>query len=860
MTELAASTAHPLGPPMSVALGGFLDDLLADASHPRLSESLKTLAGTVVSSGVLGRVVITVVDEEECLTTVVHARAGSSPETLAPGGFEAELPQLSALEPAAGWQPLPGKVLGSSRCVARALSPPDHSRGIVIAFEDTARLEETELAFLGTAVKAAIRAEECRYLVTMEELLARGLESGDGPESSTWCLRRLVEALKDHFHATAASIFLAVETELHLAASTDRDLLASESRITYLTGEGLTGWIAEAKRPLRLRDGSDPREIHEVTGMERRGPRFPEHDDEGAEIHGPFLGVPMLAANEVLGVIRLSRRDPNERFTRQDQKALSFLASTLGAQIACSQWRRLAEGLLEALGDAVAVSLPQRTNDGEERKVRVVKTNRATETLLGRSREEIHGLEAAEFFAPGELEKIRKPLLQAIAQAQEQKKGHSTLGPRRSVFRDGNGNDKPVQLSYSLVSHKLLQKPVVYTIAIARDLSASEEEAGKYKRLLSLLDAMDIAYLKTDKDGHTLETTTADTRITGYSDTELREMLREELYVNPPKRRELLAIARGQGGKVSGHLVQLRRKDGQIIWTEGDLRIVKDAEGREIGIESLYRDVTQRMLLQRLLGEDQPTLWPDDKLYRRLKEEAELQLDYQSSLGHQIETPLSALVGTLENLRDGILDREQLRRRLKWIMGQVRVCARMTKNLSFLDRVLRGEPPSIQPMAWRKLAFEAAADFEHLVEEKELELSVDEVALDKYLPDRGDPDLLRQVLVNLLDNAIKYSRPGSTIRIGATRRSEGRIFQISNQGIPIPPEERERIFERRYRTKMAENLVPHSTGLGLWLVRKIVESHEATVRCLEVAEDGEPRTAFRVIFPNPPAEGEGHER
>jgi two-component system phosphate regulon sensor histidine kinase PhoR len=110
--------------------------------------------------------------------------------------------------------------------------------------------------------------------------------------------------------------------------------------------------------------------------------------------------------------------------------------------------------------------------------------------------------------------------------------------------------------------------------------------------------------------------------------------------------------------------------------------------------------------------------------------------------------------------------------------------------------------------------------------------------------------MLRQVVVNLVDNAIKYSVPRSRIRIRAQHWREGRILDISNQGLPVPKDLREKIFDRGFRTNKAKMTIPHGTGLGLWLVRKIVEAHGAQVRCQEITENHQRRTLFRIVFPH----------
>jgi PAS domain S-box-containing protein len=403
-----------------------------------------------------------------------------------------------------------------------------------------------------------------------------------------------------------------------------------------------------------------------------------------------------------------------------------------------------------------------------------------------------------------------------------------------------------VAVSYRVLANRLVSPPTLYTIGLARDLSESEKLAAQHHRLLDLLGTMKFAYFSADAAGITEVSTPADSEITGYSQDELKAMSREKLF-RPGERARLYTRARDGGGQlVQGGLVQMVRKDGSPYWAEGDLRILQDSQGREIGTEGLYRDVTDRIRLQGFLNADTERVLGDDELFARLKRDAEFQLDYMSSLGHQLQTPLGSLVETLRNFETGVLSQRDLLSRLPYVIGQTVVCTRLVRNLSYMDKILRGEPFDRDKVSLARLAIETKIDFMHLLREKRLELHVDGDSLDRFLRVRGHGEMLRQVVVNLVDNAIKYSLPGTTINI---RGREGPAFEITSRGLPIPEEEREKIFQRGFRTRKAQAFVPHGTGLGLWLVRKIVEAHGASIGCEEVLEEGEKRILFRILFP-----------
>ena len=117
---------------------------------------------------------------------------------------------------------------------------------------------------------------------------------------------------------------------------------------------------------------------------------------------------------------------------------------------------------------------------------------------------------------------------------------------------------------------------------------------------------------------------------------------------------------------------------------------------------------------------------------------------------------------------------------------------------------------------------------------------------------RGSQDMLEQVLINLLDNAIKYSYEGGTIRIQIEPElehdsgEEKIVIKAINQGMVIPAESLPRLFERFYRVDKARSRQVGGTGLGLSIVKHVVERHRGSVQATSSEEEG---TIFTVILP-----------
>lgn len=662
-----------------------------------------------------------------------------------------------------------------------------------------------------------------------------------------WDFQSMVGTLRELFDAGAVTIFLNEHGELRLSASTNSSL-SKLGQVVYKSGEGLTGHVFQSGRAVRL--SNSPKDISRLTASNWTVTGPSEWNQEGSPTV-QFLGVPMRFGGQVAGVVRISRGTGVARFTLEDENALQSFADTLGAAVAPSVKLLLAESMLESVTEGIAVSRWERPNQGRPLS-RIIMANPGAERLLGRNRHEIEGLDASEIYDPGEYERIRQELRPAVETAHRE--GHAEHGPILSKIKRADQTLVPVTISYRLLINRLVQPPTLYTIGLARETSQVELKAEQHQRLLELLGAMRIAYFRADPAGITLASTSADCEITGYSLQELSVTPRTRLYPDPTTSGQLLKRARENQGHLPRVLVQMRRKNGDLFWGEGDLRILKDPMNREIGSEGLYRDVTDRIRLQGFINVETGRVLSDSELFTKLEKDAELQLDYLSSFSHQLQTPLGSLIATLRNFERGEINQKLLQQRLPYVIGQAVVCTRLVRNLSYMDKILSREPFKKDRVSAVKLAIETKLDFLHLLEERKLDIRIDDESIksiERQMPVQGHQDLLRQVLVNLVDNAIKYSLPHTTITIRGRRWPEGNALEISNEGLRLSADDRERIFQRGFRTIGARAAVPHGTGLGLWLVRKIVEAHGATIRCLEVLEGGKKRNLFRILFPNP---------
>jgi len=235
----------------------------------------------------------------------------------------------------------------------------------------------------------------------------------------------------------------------------------------------------------------------------------------------------------------------------------------------------------------------------------------------------------------------------------------------------------------------------------------------------------------------------------------------------------------------------------------------------------------------------------------RLQELDHLKSEFIQNVSHELRTPLALVRGYAELLDDGEFGELTSEQR-----KSIAVIARRTRMLSSLveDITLILEMESRQlelgPVPLGELARAAVDDFRVKTEEMRLALHA-EIAPD-LPPVSGDTVHLRRVLDNLLGNAVKFTPAGGTITVRVRSEGDQVILEVADTGIGIPPDQQERIFERFYQVNGSTSRKYGGVGLGLALVKEIVEASGGQVRV--ESEEGVGST-FIVALPALEAEG-----
>ncbi|MGA8231017.1 MAG: ATP-binding protein, partial [Candidatus Acidiferrales bacterium] len=199
--------------------------------------------------------------------------------------------------------------------------------------------------------------------------------------------------------------------------------------------------------------------------------------------------------------------------------------------------------------------------------------------------------------------------------------------------------------------------------------------------------------------------------------------------------------------------------------------------------------------------------------------------DFVANVSHEFKTPLTAIQGFAETLLGGALeDQKNNRRFLEIIRDQSMRLAQLTDDLLRLARIEAGKLElDFHPVPLAPLLDSLADTYTMRAARKQLALTID---CPPDVPDvQGDATLLKEVLQNLLDNAMQYTPPGGSIELSAVHRDDQAVFTVSDTGVGIPLAAQERIFERFYRVDAARSREVGGTGLGLSISKHIVEAH-----------------------------------
>jgi two-component system, OmpR family, phosphate regulon sensor histidine kinase PhoR len=208
----------------------------------------------------------------------------------------------------------------------------------------------------------------------------------------------------------------------------------------------------------------------------------------------------------------------------------------------------------------------------------------------------------------------------------------------------------------------------------------------------------------------------------------------------------------------------------------------------------------------------------------RLKKLEKIRVDFVANVTHEIRTPLTAIIGYLETIKDGAINNiEETKRFIDIILKQAERLNRLIEDLLTISNIEMKETK----LNFENVSLSIINNVISLVEakSKSKNITIHNVMHENLAPIKADKDKLTQILVNVLDNAVKFTPDGGEIIITAKESESHAVISVTDTGIGIPKDEIQRLGERFYRVERSRSRDLGGTGLGLSIVKHLMMAH-----------------------------------
>ena len=230
----------------------------------------------------------------------------------------------------------------------------------------------------------------------------------------------------------------------------------------------------------------------------------------------------------------------------------------------------------------------------------------------------------------------------------------------------------------------------------------------------------------------------------------------------------------------------------------------------------------------------------------RLKELERLRAEFVANVSHELKTPLTSIMGFVETLKEGAIEDPANRLQfLQIVDDHSRKLYGLIDDLLLLSK-LESDREAIhkETVDFEKMLERTLRLFDRALQAKQIKVHEEMERRPFFI--LADPKSIEEALSNLVDNAIKYNHPGGTLRIHASSSPQAVKIAVSDTGIGIPDEDLPRIFERFYRADKSRSRDSGGSGLGLSIVKHIVEKHGGRVEAQSQFHQG---STFTITLP-----------
>jgi len=474
---------------------------------------------------------------------------------------------------------------------------------------------------------------------------------------------------------------------------------------------------------------------------------------------------------------------------------------------------------LAAIVDSSDDAIVSKTLDGI-----ITSWNPAAERIFGYTAAEAVGQSIFIIIPPDRVEEERDVLARLRA-------GQS-IDHFETVRRRKDGTLTNISLSVSPVRDA--RGRVIGASKIARDIGERRRLDEVLALLGAIVDSSDDAIVSKTLDGIITSWNPAAERLFGFTAAEA--VGQSILMIIPPDRRaeEDMVLARVRAGQAVDHFETVRRrKDGSLVEISLTVSPVRDTRGRVIGASKIARDVSARKRVER----ERVAMFEEAQQANRAKDE------FLAMLGHELRNPLGAISSAVRLLGppETVSERAILARDV--IARQTRHLTRLVDDLLDVARVMTGkvllerQPLDLGDVVTRHVTSLRATGKmqEHVVNLETTPVWVD-----------ADVIRIEQIVGNLVSNALKYTPAGGTITIRVRQDEGSAVLTVEDTGVGMPPHLQSRIFDLFVQGERRLDRTQGGLGIGLTLVRRLVELHGGTVEAFSEGPDLGSRFTVRL--------------
>ncbi|MGD0918648.1 MAG: PAS domain S-box protein [Thermodesulfobacteriota bacterium] len=384
--------------------------------------------------------------------------------------------------------------------------------------------------------------------------------------------------------------------------------------------------------------------------------------------------------------------------------------------------------------------------------------------------------------------------------------------------RDQNGN---------VIGYEGLNIDITDRKRMEREL----KEANEF--LMKLIESSVDGIIVTTMKGNILIFNQGAENILGYEAGEVAGKLNIRSIYPPGVAKEVMEKLKspdyGGVGKLKSFPILHRRKDGVMI--EGDLSasIIYDEEGNEIASIGIFKDLRERLRMERELQKTQQALLQSEKLAAMGR--------LTSQIAHELNNPIYGIMNTLELLKTEVPPESKRRRILELSLSETQ---RLTEMLRSMLSFSKPEEEKRKPIKINELVEGILLVMEKQMKEANINV---ETCFDNEIPEiMASTNQMRQVMLNMIKNAKEAMPKGGTLTVRTSREDNKVLIRIEDTGIGIPEEIRDKIFEAFFTTKQKVKGV----GLGLSVCYGIIKDHGGEIRVQSEEEKG---TTFIISMP-----------